>query len=54
MMKNEEMICYCFHYTVGDIRCDIAEHGESTILQKILDAKQTGGCDCATNHPRGT
>ena len=54
MTKNDEMICYCFQYTAGDIRRDVAEHGEPTILQQILDAKQTGGCQCAEKHPKGT
>ena len=33
---------------------NVAEHGESTILQKILSAKQTGQCDCINTHPKGT
>jgi hypothetical protein len=54
MMKHDEMICYCFQYTAGDIRPDVAEHGESTILQQILNAKRTGKCECATKHPNDT
>ena len=54
MMTDEEMICYCFHYTIGDIRRDAVDHGESIILQKIVAAKQTGECDCVNKHPKGT
>ena len=54
MTKNDEMICYCFNYTAKDICRDVAEHGESTILQHILNAKRTGGCECTTKHPNGT
>ena len=54
-MKNDlEMICYCFNYTAADIRRDVVEHGESTILQQVLSAKQTGQCECAAKHPNGT
>ncbi len=44
MTNDAEMICYCFNYTAGDIRRDVEEHGESTILQHIVEAKQTGAC----------
>ena len=54
MTKTDEMICYCFQYNAGDIRRDVAKHGESTILQQILDAKRTGECQCAKKHPKGT
>ncbi|GAK56651.1 hypothetical protein U27_03614 [Candidatus Vecturithrix granuli] len=54
MVNNDEMICYCFHYTAGDIRRDAIEHGESTILQRILNAKRSGGCQCVEKHPKGT
>ncbi|GAK54462.1 hypothetical protein U14_05747 [Candidatus Moduliflexus flocculans] len=54
MTRDDDMICYCFQYTSGDIRRDAAEHGKSTILQQILDAKRAGGCQCAEKHPKGT
>ena len=54
MMNTGEVVCYCFNYTADDIRCDVAEHGESTILQYILHAKRTGECECAAKHPKDT
>ena len=54
MSNMEEMICYCFNYTVADIYRDVAEHGESTILKHILKEKQAGECDCVHTHPKGT
>ena len=53
-LSDEEMICYCFHYTAGDIRRDVTKPGESTIVQHILHATQTGTCDCVNTHPNGT
>jgi hypothetical protein len=48
-----DTICYCFNYTEADIRRDLAEHGTSTILEKILVAKKMGGCRCETLNPKG-
>lgn len=47
------LICYCFQYTQQDIEVDVAQHGKSTILEKILAEKKKGGCQCATKNPRG-
>lgn len=32
----EELICYCFNYTVSDIERDVRENGQSTTMGKIL------------------
>jgi hypothetical protein len=49
-----EMICYCFSHTREDIEQDVLAHGGvSTILARILEEKQQGGCSCAANHPLG-
>jgi hypothetical protein len=49
----QERICYCFGYTAGDIEADIVQNGTSTILARILEAKRSGGCACAVQHPQG-
>lgn len=46
-------VCHCFGYTARDIEEDIARHGRSTILTRILDAKKHGTCDCARKNPSG-
>ena len=49
-----DLICHCFGFSASDIRADaIANNGRSTILEKIVAAKRTGGCQCATTHPEG-
>jgi hypothetical protein len=49
-----DLICYCFEYSGHDIEADVrAHHGHSTILARIVAAKQSGGCQCASKHPAG-
>jgi len=48
-----KLVCYCFEKTAEDIRRDLREHGESSILEQILAAKRTGNCRCAETHPEG-
>ena len=49
----EKLICYCFDYTATAIEEDVRQHGQSTILEKILAEKQAGTCQCAVKHPEG-
>jgi hypothetical protein len=49
-----DLVCYCFEYSAEDIREDVrANDGRSTILEKIVVAKKSGGCQCAATHPEG-
>jgi len=50
---KEEMICYCHKYTAGDLEKDVAQHGRSTIMEKIIAESKAGNCNCATNNPKG-
>jgi len=52
--KDNDLVCYCFQYTKRKIEEDYLTNGRSTILEKIIREKKTGGCDCARKHPRGT
>lgn len=47
----QKFICYCFKHTEADIIKDLKENGRSTILEKIIEAKRTNGCNCIENHP---
>jgi hypothetical protein len=49
----EELICYCFNYTVSDIVNDVRRNGKSTIMERILSEKKAGGCQCAEKNPKG-
>lgn len=49
-----DLVCYCFEHSAYDIQEDVkANNGRSMILEKILVAKKTGGCQCAITHPEG-
>jgi hypothetical protein len=49
-----ELICFCFGHSDLDIRKDVKAHsGRSTIMEEIVAAKKTGGCQCAAVHPEG-
>ena len=51
--KLDDLICYCFGYTVNDIEQDFIKNGRSYIIEKIASEKKTGGCDCANKNPKG-
>lgn len=51
--KMKKLICYCFEYTVDDIRDDYNENGKSLILERIAEEKKKNSCDCANKNPTG-
>ena len=48
-----DLICFCFGYTVEDIKNDIRDNGKSLILEKIKAEKSLGKCDCTNKNPKG-
>jgi len=50
----DETICYCFNHTRGEIEEDVLRNGRSLILEKIIEAKRLGACQCTVKNPRGT
>jgi copper chaperone CopZ len=53
ILQKDHLICYCFEYTKDDIVQDFTENGRSLIMEKIAAEKKAGGCDCATQNPKG-
>ena len=51
--KLDDLICYCFGYTVNDIEQDFIKNGRSLVIEKIAAEKKAGGCDCANKNPKG-
>lgn len=49
----ENLVCYCFKYTVSDIEKDVVENRRSTIMERIILEKRSGRCDCARVNPKG-
>jgi len=50
-INQQELLCYCFGLTRKDIVEDLASHGTSTLLTKIIHAKLSGECRCVETHP---
>lgn len=50
---NQALICYCFSYTVEDIKKDIIKNGHSTIMARIKSEKKNGKCNCESTNPKG-
>ncbi len=51
---EKNRICYCFGYSEEDIIKDVLDNkGTSTILERIVNEKKKGGCNCGTTHPLG-
>jgi len=48
-----DLICYCFGYSVDDIEKDYRDNGMSTIIEKIKMEKKFGNCQRATKNPKG-
>ena len=48
-----DLVCYCFGYSVADIEKDYLYNGVSTIMEKIKMERMFGNCQCATKNPKG-
>jgi hypothetical protein len=49
------MICYCFEYTELDIRNEVFQNnGQSPLLDRIIEARKQGTCQCDIKNPKGT
>jgi copper chaperone CopZ len=51
--KLDDLVCYCFGYTVNDIEQDFIKNQRSLIIEKIAAEKKVGGCDCVNKNPKG-
>ena len=48
------LVCYCFAYSEEDIVRDVTENrGSSSILERILNEKKKGACNCSARNPNG-
>ena len=46
-------VCYCFGFTRGDVRRDLAARGKSDIPQRIRQGVAEGRCACERENPQG-
>ncbi len=47
-------LCYCFGFTVVDLRSDLARRGETDIPASIAAEIKAGHCACEVRNPRGS
>ena len=50
--KTGKQVCFCFGYYESDLEKDIREQGKSLIMEKIMEKKKAGGCQCETKNPK--
>jgi hypothetical protein len=54
LFQPTDTVCFCFGYSREVIERDWLEHdGRSTILERIVQEKQAGGCQCTRTNPKG-
>lgn len=47
-------ICYCFDFTLADVRSDLERRGESDIPETIAQEIGAGHCACEVKNPEGS
>jgi hypothetical protein len=50
---DDVLICYCFQHTPGEIRDELAQFGETAIVDDINAGIQAGQCACDWRNPQG-
>jgi len=50
---SDGLVCYCFEHRQEDISRDLAESGETDILESIKSEVQAGNCACEVRNPSG-
>jgi hypothetical protein len=51
---DDVWICYCFRHTLGTLRAELAETGNSMVVEAITAAIQAEQCACDIRNPQGT
>ena len=50
---DENLICYCFQITVGEMRAERTQPGATRVVEKIKAGIQAGQCACDIRNPQG-
>src|SRR5450432_589397 len=51
--SDSVMVCYCFRYTLGDIRLEATKSHTSQIVEAINAGIRAGQCACDWRNPQG-
>ena len=52
--KDPILLCYCFEFTIADLRKDIIARGETDIPERITEEIRAGHCACEVKNPQGS
>jgi len=47
-------VCYCFDFTIADLRRDLTTRGDTSILETITEEIRAGHCACEVKNPEGS
>ncbi len=47
-------VCYCFEFTLEDLRRDLTSLGDTDIPERITEEIRAGHCACEVKNPEGT
>jgi len=50
---GERPLCYCFGHSIASIKKELAQTGQTTVLQDIRHRMNEAGCSCETRNPSG-
>lgn len=51
--SNSVSVCYCFHYTIGDIREAVDSNDSDGVVDAITTGIRAGQCACDWRNPQG-
>lgn len=51
---EDVLVCYCFRHTLGEIRAEWQQTGQSTVTETITKGTQTDQCACDIRNPQGS
>lgn len=51
---DDILVCYCFRFTVGDLRAELRQTGQITAIAAITAGIQAGQCACDLRNPQGS
>jgi hypothetical protein len=52
-LRDPLPLCYCFGFSRGDVRAEIAATGTTTIPTRIVEEIRAGRCACQVRNPSG-
>ena len=51
---DDILVCYCFQYTIKDVKLEVERTGNNIIVEQINRGVQAGLCACDIRNPQGS